>query len=84
MTNEEKAEICRLLRKETACGLATASEALDKLIEALKNQPPIVMDSPNCLNITWEQDSRLILGENKTLITSKEKGLPIHNIVNLI
>lgn len=54
MTNEEKAEICKLLRKETTCGLATASKALDKLIEALKNQPPIVMDNINCLNITWE------------------------------
>ena len=57
MTNEERLAICKLLRKETACGLMTASKALDKLIEALKHQPPVVMDSPNCyrLTITWEK-----------------------------
>ena len=32
----------------------------------------------------YQQDSWRILGKNKTLINSKEYGLPVHNIVNLI
>lgn len=30
----------------------------------------------------YQQDSWRMLGENKSLINSKEVGLPIHNIVN--
>lgn len=32
----------------------------------------------------YQQDSWRILGENKTLVTSKGVGLPVHSIVNLI
>ena len=57
MTQEEKQSICLILRRETGCGLMEASALIDKLIKVLKNRPPIVMDKPSCLRITWENDS---------------------------
>lgn len=57
MTQEEKQSICLILRHETGCGLMEASASIDKLIKALKNRPPIVMDKPPHLKITWENES---------------------------
>lgn len=54
MTQEEKQNICFILRRETGCGLMEASIAIDKLIESMKNRPPIVMDNPSHLKNTWE------------------------------
>lgn len=57
MTQEDKRSICLILRQETGCGLMEASESIDKLIEALKNRPLVVMDKPLYLKITWENES---------------------------
>ena len=59
MTQEEKRNICFMMRHETGCGLAEASVAIDKLIEAFKNRPLRVMDKAMYLKIAWEY------GENK-------------------
>lgn len=56
MTQEEKRNICFMMRNETGCGLMEASVAIDKLIKALKNRPLLVMDKPTYLKITWEYD----------------------------
>lgn len=56
MTQEEKRSICFMLRHETGCGMMEASVAIDKLIDALKNRPLLVMDKPSYLKITWEHD----------------------------
>ena len=37
MTNEEKQNICFIMRRETGCGLMEASVAIDNLIKAFKN-----------------------------------------------
>ena len=58
MTQEEKRNICLMIRHETGCGLTEASVAIDKLIEAFKNRPLLVMDKPVYLKITWEYDER--------------------------
>ena len=57
MTQYEKRDIAHIIRCETGCGMMEASAAIDKLIEALKNRPPVVMDNPPCLKITWEDGS---------------------------
>ena len=57
MTQEEKRSICFMLRYETGCGLMEANVAIDKLIQALKNRPLLVMDNPPHLKITWEDGS---------------------------
>lgn len=57
MTQYEKRDIAHIIRCETGCGMMEASAAIDKLIEALKNRPLIVMDKPPCLKITWEDES---------------------------
>lgn len=54
LTQEERMTICKLLRRETACGMMTASNAVDQLIKVLKQHPKIVMDKPSKLKITWE------------------------------
>lgn len=54
LTQEERKTICLLLRRETACGMMTASNAVDQLIKVLKQHPKIVMDKPAKLKITWE------------------------------
>lgn len=54
MTQEEKRNICFMMRHETGCGLMEASAAIDKLIEAFKNRPLLVMDKPMYLKINWE------------------------------
>ena len=54
MTQEEKRNICFIMRQETGCGLAEASVAIDKLIKALKNKPLLVMDKAMFLKIAWE------------------------------
>ena len=59
MTQEEKRNICFMMRHETGCGLMEASMAIDKLIKALKNRPLLVMDKLVYLKIAWEY------GENK-------------------
>jgi ribosomal protein L7/L12 len=55
MTQEEKMMIAKIIRRETGCGLMTASKAVDNLIYALKCQPHIVLDNPYKLKMTWEQ-----------------------------
>lgn len=54
MTLEEKRSICFMLRYETGCGLMEANTAIEKLIEAMKNRPLVVMDNPPQIKITWE------------------------------
>ena len=57
MTQEERNMICRVLRKETACGLMEASKVLDQLISQLKIRPRVIMDNPASpkLTITWKR-----------------------------
>ena len=54
LTQEEKIMICKVIRRETACGMMDASHAFDELIKALKQHPKIVMDKPAKLKIIWE------------------------------
>ena len=54
LTQEERKTICLLLRRETACGMMTASDAVVQLIKVLKQHPKIVMDKPSNLKIAWE------------------------------
>lgn len=54
ITQEEKAIICKVIRRETACGLMDASHAFDELIKALKVKPKHIMDAPQKIKITWE------------------------------
>lgn len=56
MTQEEKRDIAHIIRRETGCGMMTATTAIEKLIEALKREPLTVMDNPPRLKITWEQN----------------------------
>ena len=58
MTQEEKQNICFIMRQETGCGLMEASIAIDKLIKVLKNKPLLVMDKAMYLKIAWEYDTR--------------------------
>lgn len=58
MTQEEKRNICFMIRQETGCGLMEASVAIDKLIKAFKNRPLYVMDKAMYLKIAWEYDTR--------------------------
>ena len=50
-------DIAHIIRCETGCGMMEATVAIEKLIEALKNKPLIVMDNPPQLKIIWEQNS---------------------------
>ena len=54
MTQEEKKSIAYILRQETGCGLIEANDAINKLIEALKHKPSLVMDKHYHMKITWE------------------------------
>lgn len=54
LTQEEKIMICKVLRRETACGMMDASRAIDELIKALKMKPTYIMDAPQNIKITWE------------------------------
>ena len=54
ITQEEKTMICKVLRRETACGMMDASHVLDELIKALKMKPKHIMDAPQNIKITWE------------------------------
>lgn len=54
MTQYEKRDIAHIIRCETGCGMMEAKAAIDKLIQALKNRPLVVMDNPPRLKITWE------------------------------
>lgn len=55
LTQEERMTICKLLRRETACGMMDASRAIDELIKALKmKMSHCVMDAPQNIKITWE------------------------------
>ena len=54
MTQEEKLMICKIIRRETSCGMYEASCAVEELINALKNKPILVMDNPRKLIIKWE------------------------------
>ena len=47
-----------MMRHETGYGLKEASVAFDKLIEAFKNRPLLVMDKPMYLKIAWEYDEK--------------------------
>ena len=55
MTQEEKQSIINILRQETGCGMMEANVAINKLIEALKHKPLLVMDNPYSMKITWEE-----------------------------
>ena len=54
LTQEEKIMICKIIRRETACGMMDTSHAFDELIKALKMKPKYIMDGPNHIKITWE------------------------------
>lgn len=54
MTPEEKLNIAKLIRKETGCGLMEATKGFEKLLDAFKHRPALVMDNPSKLTITWE------------------------------
>ena len=54
LTQEEKIMICKVLGRETACGMMDASHAFDELIHALKVKPKHIMDAPQNIKITWE------------------------------
>lgn len=54
MTQEERTTICKILRKETYCGMMDASNALNIIIEALKAKPVVILDSPRHLQITYD------------------------------
>lgn len=54
MTQEDKLNIAYILRRETGCGIMEATIAIEKLIEALKNKPLIIMDNPSQIKIIWE------------------------------
>jgi ribosomal protein L7/L12 len=56
MSHEEKIYITKIIRNETSCGLKEASDAIDKLIDALKHKPLYIMDKPANLKITLEYD----------------------------
>lgn len=55
MTHEEKIYITKIIRKETSCGLKEASDAIDKLIEALKHKPLYIMDNPSVIECIWKK-----------------------------
>ena len=55
MTHEEKIYIAKIIRKETSCGLKEASDAIDKLIEALKHRPLYIMDNTSVLECVWKK-----------------------------
>lgn len=55
MTQEERSNIARLIRRETCCGLMEAAIAVDKLIYALKHGPSVIMDKPRELEVTWKE-----------------------------
>lgn len=55
MTQEERSNIAKLIRRETCCGLMEAATAVDKLIYALKHGPSIIMDKPRELEVTWKE-----------------------------
>jgi len=55
MSKEEKLMICKILRRETSCGMYEASNALDNLIDTLKNRPLPIMDNPVKLIISWDR-----------------------------
>lgn len=44
MTREDEIKIAKLIRQETGCGLAEASSAFGKLLDALKRHPKPVFD----------------------------------------
>ena len=54
MTQEEKINIAKLIRNETGCGVMDALKGFEKLLYAFKHRPPLVMDKPSNLIITWE------------------------------
>ena len=54
ITQEEKLMICKVLRRETSCGMMDASHVFDELIKALKMKPKYIMDAPQYIKITWE------------------------------
>lgn len=54
MTQEEKLSICFMLEYETGCVPMEATIAIEKLIEASKNRPLVVMDKSSQVKITWE------------------------------
>jgi len=55
MTQEEKRSIAHMMRYETGCGMMEATVAIEKLMEALKNRPLVVMDNPPQIKINWER-----------------------------
>ena len=56
MTNEKIQEIAKLIRNETGCGLMETKTAFEKLLYVLKHHPPIIMDNPRKLKITWDTE----------------------------
>jgi len=57
MTQEDKVKIAKLIRQETGCGLAEAVSGFDKLLNALKHYPKLVLDhQPYKLKIEWVEE----------------------------
>ena len=57
MTKEDKIMVAKLIRQETGCGLTEASSGFDKLLNALKHHPKLVLDhQPYKLKVEWEHD----------------------------
>lgn len=54
MTQEDKRNIAYILRCETGCGIKEAIDAIEDLIEVLKNKPLTILDYPLRIKITWE------------------------------
>ena len=57
MTQEDKIKIAKLIRQETGCGLAEAFSGFDKLLNALKHHPKLVLGHQSYeLKVEWEYD----------------------------
>lgn len=54
MTQEEKRSICFGLEYEPGCVPMESTIAIEKLIEASKNRPLVIIDKPSHLKITQE------------------------------
>ena len=53
ITPDKKLIIAKIIREETGCGIHDAGLYFDKLVEAIKHRPLLVMDNPYKLKISW-------------------------------
>lgn len=58
MTQEEKRNICFGLEYEPGCVPMEATIAIEKLIEASKNRPLVVIDKSSYIKNTWEYEKK--------------------------